>query len=61
MASNQVLIEVGQTQILFNVAGSYSPTALNDLELGTATDVAFDWTDVAAAAAEQSAKADLLA
>jgi len=46
-------------QILFNVAGSYAPATLNNLELGTATDVAFDLTSVAAAAAEASAKADL--
>ena len=57
MASNQVLVEAGQ-QILFNVAGSYSPATLSDIELGTATDVAFDLTDVAAAAAEASTKAD---
>lgn len=61
MASNQILTEVGQTQLLFNVAGSYAPAALNNLELDTATDVAFDWSDTAAGAAEQSAKADLLA
>lgn len=59
MASD-VSLTVG-SQILFNLAGSYSPATLNNLELGTATDVAFDLTDVAAAAAEQSAKADLTA
>lgn len=47
------------TQILFNVAGSYAPATLNDLELGTATDVAFDLTTVATTAAEASTKADL--
>ena len=51
-------LTVGQ-QILFNVAGSYAPATLNNLEVGTATDVAFDLTSVAAAAAEASAKADL--
>ena len=51
---------VGQ-QILFNVAGSYAPATLNNIEVGTATDVAFDLTSVAAAAAEASAKADLTA
>ena len=58
--ANNILTVVGQ-QILFNVAGSYAPATLNDLELGTATDVAFDLTSVAAAAAEASAKADLTA
>ena len=51
-------LTVGQ-QILFNVAGSYAPATLNNLEVGTATDVAFDLTSVAAAEAEASAKADL--
>ena len=60
MATNKVLVVTGQ-QILFNVAGSYAPAALNNLELGTATDVAWDWTGVVAAAAEQSVKADLTA
>lgn len=46
-------------QILFNVAANYDPTALGDIEHGTATDVAFDLTSVADAAAEQSDKADL--
>ncbi|MHC4526418.1 MAG: hypothetical protein ACYS29_00965 [Planctomycetota bacterium] len=58
--ANDLLVTTGQ-QILFNVAGSYSPATLNNLELGTATDVAFDLTSVAAAAAEASAKADLTA
>ena len=57
MASD-VSLTVGQ-QILFNVAGSYSPAALNNLEVGTATDVAFDLTSVAAAEAEGSVQADL--
>ena len=57
MVSNATLTVGGQ--ILFNVAGSYAPATLNDLELGTATDVAFDLTSVAAAEAEASAKADL--
>lgn len=57
MPSNLTLT-VGQ-QILFNIAGNYAPATLNDLEVGTATDVAFDLTTVAAAAAEASAKADL--
>ena len=48
-------------QILFNLAGSYAPATLNDLELGTATDVAFDLTSVQSLAAEQSTKADLTA
>ena len=59
MSSNLSLV-TGQ-QILFNVAGSYSPATLNNLELGTATDVAFDLTSVATTAAEASAKADLTA
>ena len=59
MASDLSLTVGGQ--ILFNVAGSYSPATMNNLELGTATDVAFDLTSVAAAAAEASAKADLTA
>ncbi len=57
MPSNLTLT-VGQ-QILFNVAGSYAPATLNNIEVGTATDVAFDLTSVAAAAAEASAKVDL--
>ena len=51
-------IVTGQ-QILFNNAGTYSPTALNNIELGTATDVAFNPVNLAAAAAHQSAKVDL--
>ncbi len=51
-------IVVGATQFLFNVAGSYAPADLNNLEVGTVTDVAFDLTSVAAAAAEQSTKMD---
>ena len=58
MASNQVLIETGQ-QILFNLAASYVGSGLSDIELDTATDIAFDLTDVAAGAAEASTKADL--
>ena len=58
--SSNVSMVTGQ-QILFNLSGSYSPAALNNLELGTATDVALDLTDVAAGAAEGSAKADLTA
>lgn len=61
MASQQVLIEVGQTQILFNDSATYAPAALNDLELGTATDVEWDITSRAAGEAHCSAKADLLA
>jgi len=57
MATNQSLVVTG-TQILFNVAGSYAPATLNDIELGTATDVPFDLTSIAAGAAEQSTKAD---
>ncbi len=49
---------VGATQILFNVEGSYAPANLNNLEVGTATQVVFDLTSVAAAAAEQSTKMD---
>jgi len=60
MATQNLAIVTGQ-QILFNVAGSYSPTALNNLELGTATDVAFDWSSTGVGAAEQSTKADLTA
>jgi len=48
-------------QILFNLSASYAPATLNNLELGTATDVEIDLTDVAAGAAEGSAKADLTA
>ena len=60
MASD-ISLTVG-SQILFNVAGSYSPSAvLHNIELGTATDVAFDLTSVASAAAEASDKADLTA
>ncbi len=50
---------VGATQFLFNVAGSYAPADLNNLEVGTVTDVVFDLTSVAAAAAEMSTKVDL--
>lgn len=60
MTTNSVLVKTGQ-QILFNVAGSYSPATLNNIELGTATDVAFDFSGVTTAAAEQSKKADLTA
>ena len=59
MASD-ISLTVGQ-QILFNDSASYSPATLNNLEVGTATDVAFDLTDVATTAAEASAKADLTA
>jgi len=55
---SDVSLTVGQ-QILFNVAGSYAPATLNNIEVGTATDVAFDLTSVATTAAEASAKADL--
>ncbi len=58
--SSDLSLTVGQ-QILFNVAGSYSPATLNNIEVGTATDVAFDLTSVATAEAEASAKADLTA
>ena len=58
MASD-ISLTVG-TQILFNLSASYAPAnALTDIELATATDVEIDFTDTAAAAAEQSAKADL--
>lgn len=56
--SSDLSLTVGQ-QILFNDAGTYSPATLNNIEVGTATDIAFDLTSVAAAAAEASAKADL--
>ena len=56
--SSDLSLTVGQ-QILFNVSGSYAPAALNNIEVGTATDIALDLTSVAAAAAEASAKADL--
>ena len=57
MASD-VSLTVG-AQILFNVAANYSPTALNDIELGTATDVDWDWTGVLTLEARQSDKVDL--
>ena len=57
---SNITLEVGG-QILFNLAASYVPTALGDIELGTATDVALDLTSVADGAAEQSVKADLTA
>jgi len=58
MATNQLLVVTGQ-QILFNNAGTYSPTALNNLELGTATDVAFNPVNAATNTGWQSAKVDL--
>jgi len=58
---SDITLEVG-TQILFNESGTYAPTVpLSDIELATPTDVAFDITGVVTTAAEQSAKADLLA
>lgn len=58
--SSNLSMTVG-TQILFNNVASYSPATLNNLELGTPTDVEIDLTSVAAGAAEGSAKADLTA
>jgi len=57
MASD-ISLTVG-AQILFNHVATYSPATLNNLELGTPTDVEIDLTDVAAGEAEGSAKADL--
>lgn len=50
---------VGATQFLFNVEGSYNPADLNKIEIAGATQVVFDLTSVAAAAAEMSTKVDL--
>jgi hypothetical protein len=58
MATQSTLIKTGQ-QILFNVSGSYAPATLNNLELGTATDVDFDFSGITTGAAEESTKADL--
>lgn len=59
MASN-LTITVG-TQLLFNVSGSYGPATLNDLRIGSPTDVVFDFTSIATLNAEQSTKADFTA
>lgn len=58
MATQETLIVTGQ-QILFNVAASYAPQPQNDLELGTATDVAWTFSGVTTGAARASSQADL--
>ncbi len=56
---NEVLIKTG-TQLSFaDHAGDFSPTAANDLEQGTPTNVQLALASVADAAARQSAKVDL--
>lgn len=57
MATNAVLVKTGQ-QILFNDSSAYAPANLNDLELGTATDVEILLDGIAVGEARSSAKAD---
>jgi len=57
--ANEVLQKTG-TQIVFaDHAGDFSPTAANDLQQGTPTDVEMDMASVANDAARQSVKVDL--
>jgi len=56
---NEVLLKVG-TQLSFaDHAGDFAPTAANDLEQGTPTNVQLALASVGDTAARQSAKADL--
>ena len=57
---NEVTQKVG-TQILFNVAGTYNPVALSDIESGVATDVVWTPDGILTNEARASTKADLTA
>jgi len=57
--ANEVLVKE-KTQILFNNSATYAPaTALNDIEVGTPTDVQIDLTAILDTEARASTKADL--